>query len=59
MKKKGWHSLSLILNGIQTNTTSIGSLNLSNEINPDVLEAYYQNIMHYSAYRGILIECDV
>jgi len=21
--------------------------------------AYYQNVMHYSAYRGISIECDV
>jgi len=21
--------------------------------------AYYQNVMHYSAYRGISIECDI
>jgi len=24
-----------------------------------MLNAYYQNIMHYSAYRGISFECDV
>jgi len=24
-----------------------------------VLYAYYQNVMHYSAYRGISIECDI
>jgi len=25
----------------------------------DVQYAYYQNVMHYSAYRGISLECNV
>jgi len=24
-----------------------------------LLEVYYQNVMHYTAYKGISIECDV